>query len=68
MYRVRMRTKSGSKVIQDNIPDLETAYAVVIAWGKNTRRQFAIDEIIYKPFSVLTEREAKSRLNHKSED
>jgi len=68
MYRVRMRTKSGSKVIQDNIPDLETAYAVVVAWGKNTRKHFAIDEIIYKPFSVLTEREAKSRLNHKSED
>lgn len=68
MYRVRMRTKSGSKVIQDNIPDLETAYAVVMTLGENTRKHFAIDEIVYKPFSVLTAREAKLRLNHKTED
>jgi len=64
MYRVRIRTKDGSKVVQDNIPDLEAAYAIVIAHGENTRRHFAIDEVIYKPFSVLTARDAKQRLNN----
>lgn len=60
-YRVRMRTKTGTKIISDDVT-LQEAYNIVAAKGSGTNRQFAIDELVYRPYSVLTAREAKLRL------
>ena len=60
-YRVRMRTKNGTKIISDEVT-LQEAYNIVAEKGSGTNRQFAIDELVYRPYSVLTAREAKVRL------
>ena len=60
-YRVRMRMKAASVVLVEGV-DLETAYKVVLANGKGTTKHFAIDKVVYEPFSVLTAREANIRL------
>ena len=61
MYRVRKRMKAGTITVAEGVT-LKTAYETIIADAKDTPKQYMIDEITYTPFSVLTVREAKKRL------
>ena len=63
-YRVKMRAKSRSLIIAENV-DLESAYRIVAKEGRGTSKHFMIEEIIIKPFSNLTARDANIRLERK---
>ncbi len=61
MYRVRKRIKGGSEIVAEGV-SLKEAYQTVIELGKGTNHHFMIDKTDYKPFSNLTSREAKIRM------
>jgi len=60
-YRVLIRRKGKSEVLAEEV-DLETAYRIVVKWGKGTSKHFTIEKIIRERFSVLTARDAILRL------
>ena len=61
IYRVLIRRKGKSEVLADDV-DLETAYRIIVDWGKGTSKHFTIERIIRERFSALTAREAMARL------
>ena len=67
MYRVRRRIKGGSEIIAEGVT-LKEAYQIILNHGKGTTHHFMIDQMAYQPFSNLTAREAKARLERGEAD